>query len=57
MTPFTNQFNPVEVVPETVALNCRDLPTSTLALAGEILTDTTAGAGVIETTALAEAVD
>jgi len=55
--PLTIQFTAVLLVPETEALNCWECPTCRLVLAGETLTDTTAGAAVMETTALAEAVD
>jgi hypothetical protein len=55
--PLTIQFTAVLLVPETEALNCWVCPTWRLVLAGEKLTDTTAGAAVMETTALAEAVD
>jgi ABC-type transporter Mla MlaB component len=54
--PFTIQFTAVLLLPETAALNCWDCPTCRLALVGETETDT-AGAAVIETAALAEAVD
>jgi len=54
--PFTIQFTAVLLVPETAALNCWEYPTCRVALAGETETDT-AGAAVIETAALAEAVD
>jgi len=54
--PSTSQFTAVLLVPEIAALNCWECPTVTLALAGETETDT-AGAAVIETAALAEAVD
>jgi hypothetical protein len=54
--PFTIQFTAVLLVPETPALNCWECPTVTLALPGETETET-AGAAVIETAALAEAVD
>jgi hypothetical protein len=51
--PETSQFTLVLLVPETVALNCCFWPTCTLALPGEIETETN---GVIKTAALAEAV-
>jgi hypothetical protein len=43
------------LVPDTVAANCCDCPTCTLALVGEMETDI-GGGGMIETVALAEAV-
>jgi len=52
--PFTIQPTAVLLVPETEALNCFDCPTCTLALVGEIDTDTLSG-GSTETTALADA--
>ena len=51
--PLTSQFTPVLLVPVTVAENGCDWLTCTLALVGEIETETS---GVIETAALAEAV-
>jgi hypothetical protein len=54
--PFTNQLIAVLLVPDTVAVNCCDWPTCTLALVGEMETDI-GGGDVIETVALAEAVD
>jgi hypothetical protein len=53
--PLTSQLIAVLLVPETVALNACDRLSWTLALAGEIPTDT--AAAVTETDALAEAVD
>jgi hypothetical protein len=38
-TPATSQFTAVLVVPETVAVNCCDTPTCTLALPGQIVTE------------------
>jgi hypothetical protein len=55
--PPTSQFTAVLVVPETVAVNCCDRPTCTLALPGEIVTDTGVGAGRIVTVALADCVE
>jgi hypothetical protein len=40
VVPFTAQVTLVLVVPLTVALNDRDWPTLTLALVGEIITET-----------------
>ena len=54
-SPFTSQLTPVELVPETVALNCWDWFTCKDAVAGEIETETVVGA-VRETVALADAV-
>jgi hypothetical protein len=45
-TPATSQLTALLVVPETVAVNCCDTPTCTLALPGQIVTETVAGAGV-----------
>ena len=55
-TPATSQFRALLVVPETVAVNCCDLPTCTLALLGDIVTETCAGAGRTVTAAFAELV-
>jgi hypothetical protein len=55
--PSTSQFTAVLVVPETVAVNCCESPTCTLALPGEIVTDTGVGAGRIVTVALADCVE
>jgi len=56
-TPFTIQFSPLLVVPETVPLNCLDCPTCRLALVGDTDTDTAAtGADTTDTEALATAV-
>jgi hypothetical protein len=55
--PSTSQFTAVLVVPETVVVNCCDRPTCTLALPGEIVTDTGVGAGRIVTVALADCVE
>jgi hypothetical protein len=56
LAPFTIQLTAVLLAPETEALNCCECPTCTLVLAGDTKTDT-AGAGVMETVALADAVD
>ena len=53
---MTNQLAAVLLVPDTVAVNCLDWPTCTLALVGEMETEIAVGC-VIETVALAEAVD
>ena len=53
--PLTNQLTAALLVPDTVAENCCDWPTCTLALVGEMETDI-GGGGMIETVALAEAV-
>src|SRR6185503_2830975 len=37
-TPFTNQVTPVLLVPETVAVNCFEVPTCKVAEVGEIVT-------------------
>ena len=50
--PDTSQFTAVFVVPETVAVNCCDRPTCTLALVGEMVTET--GPGRMVTVAFAE---
>ena len=54
-TPDTSQFTAPLLAPETVARNCCAWPTCTLALSGEIDTDTESG--LTETKALADAVD
>ena len=39
-TPATSQFTAVFLLPDTVAVNCCDRPTCTLAVFGEIATET-----------------
>jgi len=51
--PLTNQFTAVLVVPEIVAVNCFDWPTCTLALVGEIETETEVAGGTTVTLAFA----
>ena len=52
--PFTSQFTEVLVVPETLALNCLVCFTCTLALVGEMDTDTAVPDRIV-TVALADA--
>ena len=54
--PFTSQLTVVLLVPETVALNGCDCAVRTVALVGEMETDTGGGGAVTETVALAVAV-
>ena len=54
--PFTSQLTAVLEVPETVALNGCDWAACTVALVGEMDTDTEGGGAVTETVALAVAV-
>ena len=53
--PFTNQLTAVLLVPDTVAMNCRDCPTCRLVLTGDMETDTDGDDVAIETVALAVA--
>jgi len=55
--PPTSQFIAVLLVPVTVAVNCCELPSCTLAPLGKIDTETGVGAGMIVTIAFAEPVE